>query len=233
MTRTVAGVVPFTSIDYPGYLAAVIFFQGCPLRCPFCHNPNLQPTQGESLTTWAETITFLKERTKRLDGVVFSGGEPLMQNELKEMIQEVKALGFKVAIHTSGVYDEKLAEILPLIDWVGLDIKAPWDKYDVLAGRKNVAEKVKNSLKALIQSGVKFDYQIVKLFNESVAAYPTGSTVITSNKDVAVVLRQNTKCPTRPVIRLISDVHGKVYNDWIEVDLTKEPTLFIQDSRDI
>ena len=89
MTRTVAGVVPFTSIDYPGYLAAVIFFQGCPLRCPFCHNPNLQPTQGESLTTWAETIAFLKERTKRLDGVVFSGGEPLMQDELKEMIAKL------------------------------------------------------------------------------------------------------------------------------------------------
>ncbi len=157
MTRTVAGVVPFTSIDYPGYLAAVIFFQGCPLRCPFCHNPNLQPVQGESLTTWAETIAFLKERTKRLDGVVFSGGEPLMQSELIPMIREVKALGFKVAVHTSGVYDEKLAEILPLIDWVGLDIKAPWEKYDVLTGRKNVAEKVKNSLKTLIQSGVKFE----------------------------------------------------------------------------
>lgn len=157
MTRTVAGVVPFTSIDYPGYLAAVIFFQGCPLRCPFCHNPNLQPVQGECLTTWAETMAFLKERTKRLDGVVFSGGEPLMQTELIPMIQEVKALGFKVAIHTSGVYDDKLAEILPLIDWVGLDIKAPWEKYDVLTGRKNVAEKVKNSLNALIQSGIKFE----------------------------------------------------------------------------
>ena len=62
MTRTVAGLVPFTSIDYPSYLAAVIFFQGCPLRCPFCHNPNLQPAQGENLTPWVEVMTFLKGR---------------------------------------------------------------------------------------------------------------------------------------------------------------------------
>jgi len=157
MTRTVAGVVPFTSIDYPGYLATVIFFQGCPLCCPFCHNPNLQPLQGEMATPWAEVITFLKERTKRLDGVVFSGGEPLMQPELAEMIKEVKTFGFKVAVHTSGVYDEKLKEILPLIDWVGLDIKAPWEKYDLLTGRTNMADKVRNALNILIQSKVKFE----------------------------------------------------------------------------
>ena len=157
MTRTVAGLVPFTSIDYPSYLAAVIFFQGCPLRCPFCHNPNLQPAQGENLTPSVEVMTFLKGRVKRLDGVVFSGGEPLMQTEIAAMIQEVKALGFKVAIHTSGVYVDTLRDLLPLLDWVGLDIKAPWAKYETLTGRKGVAEKVQKSLRYLIESGVKFE----------------------------------------------------------------------------
>ena len=156
MARTVAGIVPFTSIDFPECLAAVIFFQGCPLRCPFCHNPNLQPLT-ESLETWENTLTFLKTRQKRLDGVVFSGGEPLMQSEIKNMLQQVKELGFKTAIHTSGVYPEKLKEILPLLDWVGLDIKGPWDKYDILSGRKKMASKVQDSLKILIENGLNFE----------------------------------------------------------------------------
>lgn len=156
MARTVAGVVPFTSIDFPGYLAAVVFFQGCPLRCPFCHNPNLQP-KTESLQSWTEALEFLKTRRKRLDGIVFSGGEPLMQSDIKNILVQVKDLGFKTAIHTSGVYPEKLQEILSLLDWVGLDIKGPWDKYDTLSGRKNMSEKVRESLKILTKNGIDFE----------------------------------------------------------------------------
>ena len=148
MARTVAGLVPFTSIDFPGYLAAVIFFQGCPLRCPFCHNPNLQPLT-DSTQTWEEALAFLKTRKKRLDGVVMSGGEPLMQSSVVQMLKQLNDLGFKTALHTSGVYPEKLQEVLPLLDWVGLDIKGPWDKYDILSGRKKMAEKVQDSLKSV------------------------------------------------------------------------------------
>ena len=75
----VAGLVPFTTIDFPDKLAAVVFFQGCPLKCPFCHNPDLQPFDTNGKMTWQEVLTFLNERKKRLDGVVLSGGEPLMQ----------------------------------------------------------------------------------------------------------------------------------------------------------
>ncbi len=152
-----AGLVPFTSIDFPGCLAAVIFFQGCPLRCPFCHNPELQPFPGPAGQPWDEIMDFLKARTKRLDGVVFSGGEPLMSDEIIEKAREVKGLGFKLAIHTSGVYPERLRELLPLIDWVGLDIKAPWEKYEELTGRPNMAEQVQKSLQVLLESKVDFE----------------------------------------------------------------------------
>lgn len=156
MARTVAGLVPFTSIDFPGYLAAVIFFQGCPLRCPFCHNPNLQPLT-ESTQDWATTLDFLKTRRKRLDGIVLSGGEPLIQPDIKDMLQQVKELGFKTAVHTSGIYPERLKEILPLLDWVGLDIKGPWGKYDTLSGRPNIEKQVQKSLRILIKSGLNFE----------------------------------------------------------------------------
>lgn len=118
---------------------------------------------------------------------------------------------------------------------IGSKIVGLCDEFDHLVyGLYGEKMKVYKAIDYILsQSGVKFDYEIVKLFNESVAAYPTGSTVITSDNDIAVVLRQNVKCPTRPVIRLISDANGKVYQDWIEVDLTKKLTLFIQDSKDI
>ena len=157
MTQTVAGVVPFTSIDFPGYLATVLFFQGCPLRCPFCHNPELQAFPGPMGQSWEEIVDFLKARTKRLDGVVFSGGEPLMSAEVVDKIRDVKKLGFRVAVHTSGVYPERLREVLPLIDWVGLDVKAPWDKYEELTGRPKMADQVQASLKVLADSPVDFE----------------------------------------------------------------------------
>ena len=102
-------------------------------------------------------MAFLRDRVKRLDGVVFSGGEPLMSDEILEKAKAVKDLGFKLAIHTSGVYPERLREMLPLIDWVGLDIKAPWDKYEELTGRPNMAEQVQKSLQILLDSKVDFE----------------------------------------------------------------------------
>lgn len=155
--QQVAGVVPFTSIDFPGNLATVVFFKGCPLRCPFCHNPELQVFPGDQGQPWDEVMDFLRARTKRLDGVVFSGGEPLMSDEIIEKAREVKDLGFKLAIHTSGVYPERLRELLPFIDWVGLDVKAPWDKYEELCGRPSMAEQVQKSLQILVDSGVDFE----------------------------------------------------------------------------
>ena len=154
---TVAGLVPFTTIDYPGCLAAVVFFKGCPLRCPFCHNPNLQENDGIGEMNWTDVLSFLTTRKGKLDGVVLSGGEPLMQPDIVDLAYAIKTLGFKVGVHTSGVYPEKLHQMLPYIDWVGLDIKAPWEKYNILCGRPKMVEKVKESLALLLQNRFSFE----------------------------------------------------------------------------
>ena len=154
---TVAGLVPFTTIDFPDKLAAVVFFQGCPLRCPFCHNPNLQLTVSDDVIDWNTVLSFLQERKKRLDGVVLSGGEPLMQPDIGIAVQQIKEMGFQVAIHTSGVYPNRLEQVIPHIDWVGLDVKAPWEKYDLLTGRADLTENVQKSLKILSDSSLDFE----------------------------------------------------------------------------
>lgn len=80
------------------------------------------------------------------------------------------------------------------------------------------------------QGGKKYDMDIVKVFNDSVAAYPNGTIVITNEDEIGIVLRQNASCPTRPVIRILRDSNGKTYKEWVEKDLIKELTLFIVDT---
>ena len=154
---TAAGLVPFTTIDFPGRLAAVIFVQGCPLKCPFCHNYTLQKEGTPTDITWSEIDDFLAHRRKLLDGIVLSGGEPLKHKEIKKLIYKIKSLDYQVAVHTSGVYPDMLASVLPLLDWVGLDIKAPWKKYDILTGRKGMTTQVQQSLDLLLNSPKDFE----------------------------------------------------------------------------
>ncbi|MBU0654256.1 MAG: anaerobic ribonucleoside-triphosphate reductase activating protein [Gammaproteobacteria bacterium] len=152
-------MVPLTTIDFPGHLAAVLFCQGCPWHCRYCHNPHLLPTNVAGKIPWAEVISFLQERVGFLDGVVFSGGEPLLQPRLPEAMQAVKALGFKVALHTAGIIPARLAKVLPLVDWVGLDIKAPLHAYKRVTGLAGSGFKAEESLDLLLAAR-HVDYEI-------------------------------------------------------------------------
>lgn len=130
----VGGLVRFASTDYPNALAAVIFCQGCPWRCGYCHNPHLIPSRGGDEHDFAHILDWLASRRGLLDAVVFSGGEPTAQAALSAAIDAVRALGFRIGLHTSGAYPRRLARILAQIDWVGIDIKAPIADYAAVTG---------------------------------------------------------------------------------------------------
>ncbi|WP_456405139.1 anaerobic ribonucleoside-triphosphate reductase activating protein [Thiolapillus sp.] len=155
-TLRVGGFVPFTSIDYPGELAAVVFCQGCPWRCDYCHNPHLLPGSSEQLLDWEETLAELKQRSAFLDAVVFSGGEPTAQRALYKAMRQVKALDFKVGLHTAGAYPKRLQRLLPLLDWVGLDIKDLPDHYPDLTGVPGSGMRAWQSLELLRASSIPF-----------------------------------------------------------------------------
>lgn len=152
----VGGITPFTTIDFPGRLAAVIFCQGCPWRCRYCHNRHLLPAGVQGKYSWPDVLAWLATRRDLLEGVVFSGGEPLLQRELPKAIQQLHAIGFSVALHTSGVYPERLRNILPLIDWVGLDIKAPFDEYGEITGGGDGC-RTRESLQEILRSGKPYE----------------------------------------------------------------------------
>ena len=128
------GIVPFSTTDWPGRLAAVVFAQGCPWRCGYCHNPLLIPFQGTDERDWPAVLAWLATRKGLLEAVVFSGGEPTAQPGLVDALREVRELGFATGLHTAGVYPRGLPELLPHLDWVGLDIKAPVADYQRVAG---------------------------------------------------------------------------------------------------
>ncbi len=155
----IGGIEKFSIVDFPNKMACVVFMQGCPWRCPFCHNAFLQEINAETDIVWHKVLDFLKMRKGMLDAVVFSGGEPLVQKGLKEAIEDVKALGYEIGLHTGGYLPNHFKEIVGLVDWVGFDIKAPLeqDRYKTVTGGIADVEKVKESLSCLISSGIKFE----------------------------------------------------------------------------
>ncbi|MEA1051075.1 anaerobic ribonucleoside-triphosphate reductase activating protein [Lamprobacter modestohalophilus] len=171
------GLTPLTSVDYPGELAAVIYCQGCPWRCPYCHNGHLLDAApeaeaesegegegegaseeiGQDAITWSEVLELLRTRRGLLDAVVFSGGEPTAQSALADAMAEVKALGFKVGLHTGGPYPQRLRALLPLLDWVGLDIKALPEDYPQVTGVPGSGEQAWQSLALLLDAKVSLE----------------------------------------------------------------------------
>jgi len=161
----VGGVTPFTSIDFPGQLAAVVFVQGCPWRCAYCHNPHLQPRHaaaGGVPVRWPDLARWLGGRVGLLDGVVFSGGEPTMDPGLASAMAQARALGLLVGLHTAGIYPRRLQAVLPLVDWVGVDVKAPLAEHALherVTGVAASARPVLESVRTVLASGVAHEFR--------------------------------------------------------------------------
>ena len=108
-----AGIQKLTLLDYPQHVACTLFTQGCGYRCPFCHNSSLLPlgTPEQPMTEEA-VLAFLKKRQGTLDGVCFTGGEPLMQDDLPAFIGRVRELGFLIKLDTNGSQPERLRALI-------------------------------------------------------------------------------------------------------------------------
>jgi pyruvate formate lyase activating enzyme len=139
---------PLSLSDYPGKLSAIVFFAGCNLRCPFCYNSELvlpelmaglRPLAPEAI------LSGLAERLGFLDGVVLTGGEPTLSPDLPEFVRALKNLGFLVKLDTNGTNPAVLTKLLQekLLDYVALDIKAPFPRYSEYTGLREAGEVVK------------------------------------------------------------------------------------------
>ncbi len=159
-TLLVGGIVSLSTVDYPDYIASVIFLQGCGWRCKYCHNQHLQPIELSQSLPWEEILNLLSSRKGFIDGVVFSGGEPLIQEALPEAMLEVKNMGFKIGLHTAGAVPEMLAKVVPLVDWIGFDVKNDFKEYDQITGVPNSGKAALQSLNILIAANANFEVRI-------------------------------------------------------------------------
>jgi pyruvate formate lyase activating enzyme len=160
----VGGLTRLSASDYPDKLAAVVFCQGCAWRCTYCHNRGLLPFHkgpfpGE--LAWATVRAFLEKRRGLLDAVVFSGGEPTLQPGLAAAMREVKSLGYLVGLHTAGIAPLVLARVLPLVDWVAMDLKADWDCHEQVTGVAGSGARARESARLILESGVASEFHTV------------------------------------------------------------------------
>lgn len=153
----IAGLVPLSTVDWPGKLVATAFLQGCPWRCTYCHNAGILDVRTPGAVPWADVRTLLAKRHGLLDGVVFSGGEPTRQSGLVDAARFVHDEGFLVGLHTGGAYPARLAALLPYVDWIGFDVKAPARLYRAITrvgGPTTTADRAFESLRMVLDLGV-------------------------------------------------------------------------------
>lgn len=152
-----------TLLDFPGKVACTVFTGGCNLRCPFCHNASLvTEIDGESQIKTSYILDFLAGRKGLLDGVAITGGEPLLQADIKDFIADIKSLGFAVKLDTNGSFPDILADLIKsgLVDYVAMDIKNTEEKYPLTVDIKDFDySNIRKSIDFLINGFIDYEFR--------------------------------------------------------------------------
>ncbi len=159
----IGGLQPVTLLDYPQKVAAIIFTQGCNMRCPFCYNPNLVLTESVKIPTfnYREVLKFLKKRKKYLDAVVVTGGEPTVQPDLLKFLSRMKKIGYLIKLDTNGLNSRLLEKIISdrLADYLAMDIKGPFNDYGRFCGVDVLPENIIRSVALIKKSGLNYEFR--------------------------------------------------------------------------
>lgn len=149
-------------VAWPGKRAVIIYVQGCNLRCSYCGYASLLGScDGKAVHDWGHAEKFLKKRLDRLDGVIFSGGEPTLQEDLADCLESVKALGLEVKLETNGTMPDVIRDLLGanLLDAVAMDVKAPLPNYRSVVGARVDVERIRNCIWLIKQSGIAHEFK--------------------------------------------------------------------------
>lgn len=159
----IVGLVKTSLIDYPGAICTVIFTYGCNFRCRFCHNPDLVTGKISDLKTYSEeeVLNFLKKRKNVLDGVVITGGEPLINKNIRGFLKRIKGLGYAVKLDTNGSNPELLKDLIEgkLVDFIAMDIKNSLEKYSKTVGVNIDKKSINESIDVIKNSGLEYEFR--------------------------------------------------------------------------
>ena len=156
----IGGFQKTSLLDYPEKISAIIWTVGCNFNCPFCYNKDLVTGNVGNIPE-KEILDYLEKRKNMLEGLVISGGEPLMQKDITAFCEKIKKLGYEIKIDTNGTFPEKLQELVDknLVDYIDMDVKAPKNKYDELAGKKVDIKKIQKSIEIIQKSGLDYEFK--------------------------------------------------------------------------
>ncbi len=156
-----AGFQKLTLLDFPGRMACILFTKGCNMRCPFCHNGSLVRADVVEEYTEEEILQYLKKRQGILEGVVISGGEPLLHKGLGDFLKKVKDLGYGVKLDTNGSFPQKLKDLVGdgLVDYVAMDIKNSPEKYSITAEADVDMDAIRESIEFLMSDSVDYEFR--------------------------------------------------------------------------
>jgi len=148
-----------TMVDYPGRMSALFFTRGCNFRCGFCHNSTLLDSGGKTYS-WEDLGEICDRFQKQwVHAVTISGGEPTIQPALKDTILFFKDRGFLVKLDSNGARPEILSEVLPLIDYIAMDIKGSLKNYSRFAGYHGDLHKIEESIKLIMEQAKDYEFR--------------------------------------------------------------------------
>lgn len=158
----IGGLLKFSLIDYPGKRSAVIFTQGCNLRCPYCHNPELVlPDLFRPSLPQEEVLSFLAGRRGALEGVVITGGEPTLHHDLLDFLRDIRALGFLIKLDSNGTRPQVLRDVIDreLVDYLAMDVKSSLARYRDAVGVDVDLEAIRQSIAILKEGKVAYEFR--------------------------------------------------------------------------
>jgi len=223
----IAGYEKLSVQDYPNHISCIIFTQGCNLKCPFCQNSTLIPLDSENLIEESEVLDYLNLRKNILDGVTISGGEPTLQKDLKEFIGKVKETKLDIKLDTNGMNYNLLKELVAekLIDYVAMDIKNSFDKYEMTSGVPNInKENILKSIDLLKQNKIDYEFRTT-VINE----YHTLEDILQIMKLVgnSKYYLQNFKNSNCVLDKSLTEVPEEILKQWNE-KLKEYPNVWIR-----
>lgn len=158
----IKGIEKFSSRDFPGHISSTVFLGGCTFRCPYCHNAELV-LRPEGLQTIPVDIflSYLDSRKGWLEGICLSGGEPLLSEDVEDLIRVIRDRGLLVKLDTNGSFPDRLEKLLKdgLLDWVAMDVKAPLERYREVTRSEVDVEAIVRSADVIRHSGVRATFR--------------------------------------------------------------------------
>jgi len=159
----IRGIIETSFLDWDGMVVMVLYTPGCNLKCPFCHNWELMENPDRyPVKSWEAIKAKLEEHSDFLDGVCITGGEPLLEPDIEELMGNIKAMGKLVKLDTNGTLPDVLSVLIEkgLVDYVAMDVKMPPDgRYFKATGIDTDLDNIKRSIEIIKGSGVDYEFR--------------------------------------------------------------------------